>query len=74
MTDNKIYIALEQDELKELLEKAAEAGATKSVQKLQDSILMGVGRSVISKLVYIIGAATVGILLWLNAHDLIKLT
>ena len=56
-------IALDDDELERVAERAAE----KAIVKLTDHIYHEVGKSVISKILYIVGACTVGSYLWLRS-------
>lgn len=49
------------------LERVAERAAEKAIIKLTDRIYHEVGKSVISKILYIVGACTVGIYLWLRS-------
>lgn len=56
---------------KAALEKVAELAAEKAVEKLTNHIYQEVGRSVISKFVYIVGACSLGLYLWLKSKGVI---
>lgn len=62
-TYRPVRVTLDDDELERVAERAAE----KAIIKLTDHIYHEVGKSVISKLLYIVGACTVGIYLWLRS-------
>ena len=53
------------------LEKIAELAAEKAVEKLTKHVYQEVGKSVISKFVYIVGACSVGLYLWLKSKGVI---
>lgn len=53
--------------IKQIAEKAAE----KAIEKLTNHVYQEVGRSVISKFVYIIGACSLGFYLWLKLKEVI---
>lgn len=50
----------------EQIEMIAEKAAEKAIEKLTGRIYQEVGKSVVSKLTYLVGAVTVGIYLWLR--------
>ena len=54
-----------------VLEKIAEKAAEKAIEKLTDHVYQEVGRSVISKFVYIVGACSLGLYLWLKSKGVI---
>ena len=54
-----------------VLEKIAEKAAEKAVKKLTNHVYQEVGRSVISKFVYIVGARSLGLYLWLKSKGVI---
>ena len=54
-----------------VLEKIAEKAAEKAVKKLTNHVYQEVGRSVISKFVYIVGACSLGLYLWLKSKGVI---
>lgn len=53
------------------LEKIAERAAEKAIKKLTNQVYQEVGKSVISKFVYIVGACSVGLYLWLKSKGVI---
>ena len=53
------------------LEKIAERAAERAIEKLTDHVYQEVGRSVISKFVYIVGACSLGLYLWLKSKGVI---
>ena len=53
------------------LEKIAEKAAEKAIKKLTNHVYQEIGRSVISKFVYIIGACSLGLYLWLKSKGVI---
>ena len=55
----------------EVLEKLAELAAEKAIKKLTNHVYQEVGRSVISKFVYIVGACSLGLYLWLKSKGVI---
>ena len=54
-----------------VLEKIAEKAAEKAIEKLTNHVYQEVGRSVISKFVYIVGACSLGLYLWLRSKGVI---
>lgn len=58
---------LTDDQIEEIAERAAE----KAIQKVTDHIYKEVGRGVLQKLAYAIGACVVGLALWLKAKGLV---
>ena len=54
-----------------VLEKIAEKAAEKAIEKLTNCVYQEVGRSVISKFVYIVGACSLGLYLWLKSKGVI---
>ena len=54
-----------------VLEKIAEKAAEKAIEKLTNHVYKEVGRSVISKLIYIVGACSLGLYLWLKSKGVI---
>ena len=54
-----------------VLEKIAEKAAEKAIEKLTDHVYQEVGRSVISKFVYIVGACSLGLYLWWKSKGVI---
>lgn len=55
----------------EQIEAIAEKAADRAVKKLTDQVYREVGRGVISKFVWLVGAASIGVALWLNAKGII---
>lgn len=55
----------------EQIEIIAEKAAEKAIEKLTSHVYQEVGKSVISKLFYIIGACALGGFLWLKHKDII---
>lgn len=55
----------------ELIEEIAERAAARAVEKLTDQVYREVGRGVLSKFVWLVGAASIGVALWLNAKGII---
>ena len=53
------------------LEKIAERAAEKAIKKLTNHVYQEVGKSVISKFVYIAGACSLGLYLWLKSKGVI---
>ena len=54
-----------------VLEKIAEKAAEKAIKKLTNHVYQEVGRSVISKFVYIVGACSLGLYLWLKSKGVL---
>jgi len=48
----------------EQIDTIAERAADKAVEKLTDHIYMEVGRGVIKRVVYVLGAFVIGVVLW----------
>lgn len=53
------------------LEKIAERAAEKAIEKLTTHVYQEVGKSVISKFVYVVGACSLGLYLWLKSKGVI---
>ena len=53
------------------IEKIAERAAEKAVEKLTKHVYQEVGKSVVSKFVYIVGACSVGLYLWMKSKGVI---
>lgn len=53
------------------IERIAEKAAEKAIEKLTNHVYQEVGRSVISKFIYIIGACSLGFYLWLKSKGVI---
>lgn len=54
------------------IEEIAERAANKAVAKLTDQVYREVGKSVVQKFTYIVGAIAVALFLWLQTKGLIK--
>ena len=54
------------------IDDIAEKAAEKAIEKLTAHVYQEVGRSVVSKLVWILGALTVGAYLWAQSKGFIK--
>lgn len=55
----------------ELIDEIAERAAEKAIQKVTDHIYKEVGKGVLQKLFYLVGACAVGLGLWLKSKGLI---
>lgn len=53
------------------IEEIAEKAAEKAIEKLTAHVYQGVGKSVVSKALYIVGACTIGLYLWLKSKGVI---
>lgn len=53
------------------IEQIAEKAAEKAIKKLTKHVYQEVGRSVISKFFYIVGACSLGLYLWLKSKGVI---
>ena len=53
------------------IEQIAEKAAEKAIKKLTNHVYQEVGRSVISKYIYIVGACSLGLYLWLKSKGVI---
>ena len=53
------------------IEQIAEKAAEKAIEKLTNHVYQEVGRSVISKFVYIVGACSLGLYFWLKSKGVI---
>lgn len=58
---------LTEDQIEAIAEKAAE----KAINKLTSHVYQEVGKSVVSKLFYLVGACAIGIFLWLKHKGLV---
>jgi hypothetical protein len=58
---------LTEDQIEEIAERAAE----RAMQKLTDHMYKQVGKSVISKLFWIVGVISVGLYLWLKQKGIL---
>ncbi|MBY0498908.1 MAG: hypothetical protein K2Q14_07040 [Gammaproteobacteria bacterium] len=53
------------------IETVAERAADKAVKKITDQVYLEVGRSVVNKFLWAVGAITVGFVLWLHSKGFI---
>ena len=60
-----------QDLTEAQIEEIAEKAAQKAINKLTNHVYQEVGKSVVSKLFYIVGACSIGIYLWLKSKGVI---
>lgn len=56
----------------EQIERIAERAAEKAVAKLTDHVYREVGKSVVQKFVWIVGALAVGLFIWAKSQGFIK--
>lgn len=54
------------------IEEIAERAANKAVAKLTDQVYREVGKNVVQKFIYVVGAISVALFLWLQTKGLIK--
>lgn len=54
------------------IEKIAEKAAEKAVSKLTDRVYRDVGKNVVQKFIWIVGAVAAAAFLWLQSKGLIK--
>ena len=54
------------------IERIAEKAADKAVAKLTERVYRDVGKSVIQKFVWIVGAVSIALFLWLQSKGFIK--
>lgn len=59
---------MEETAINEIAEKAAE----KAIEKLTAHVYQEIGRGIVSKFIWLAGAITVGLSLWLNSKGLLK--
>lgn len=59
---------MEEASIEEIAEKAAE----KAIEKLTAHVYQEIGRGIVSKFMWLAGAITVGVSLWLNSKGLLK--
>ena len=59
---------MEEAAIEEIAEKAAE----KAIEKLTSQVYQQVGKSVVSKLLYIVGATALGLWVWLKSKGIIS--
>jgi len=56
----------------EQIEAIAELAATKAINKMETQLYTTVGKSVLSKLAYLVGIVTVALYFWLQSKGLMK--
>lgn len=54
------------------MDKIAERAATKAVEKLTDRAYREIGKSVVSKFLWIVGVLSAAVFLWFQSKGLIK--
>jgi tetrahydromethanopterin S-methyltransferase subunit G len=64
--------SLTDKELQELMEKAAELGAERAIEKLTSDVYQAVGKKVITKLWQTLGMLAVGFAIWAIQHGWFK--
>ncbi|WP_374520398.1 hypothetical protein [Hydrogenophaga sp.] len=67
MTDAN-FTQLTESQIDEIAERAAE----KAVAKLTEQVYREVGKNVVQKFVYVVGASSIALFLWLQSKGLIK--
>jgi hypothetical protein len=55
----------------EQIEQIAEKAAEKAIEKLTSHVYQEVGKSVVSKILYLVGACAIGLFLWLKSKGVI---
>lgn len=55
----------------EQIEQIAEKAAEKAIEKLTSHVYQEVGKSVVSKIFYLVGACAIGLFLWLKSKGVI---
>lgn len=55
----------------EMIEAIAEKAAERAIKKLTSHVYQEVGKSVVSKLFYIVGVCAIGLYLWLKSKGII---
>lgn len=56
----------------EQLDEIAERAANRAINKLTDHVYLQVGRSVVNKLLWVIGAVFAGVYLWMHNKGLLN--
>jgi len=54
----------------EQIEQIAEKAANRAIEKLTTHVYQEVGKSVVSKLFYLVGACAIGLYLWLKSKGI----
>jgi tetrahydromethanopterin S-methyltransferase subunit G len=55
----------------EQIEQIAQKAAEKAIEKLTSHVYQEVGRSVVSKIFYLVGACAIGLFLWLKSKGIV---
>jgi tetrahydromethanopterin S-methyltransferase subunit G len=55
----------------EQIEQIAEKAAEKAIEKLTSHVYQEVGKSVVSKIFYLVGACAIGLFLWMKSKGII---
>lgn len=55
----------------EQIEQIAEKAAEKAIEKLTSHVYQEVGKSVVSKIFYLVGACAIGLFLWLKSKGVV---
>jgi tetrahydromethanopterin S-methyltransferase subunit G len=55
----------------EQIEQIAEKAAEKAIEKLTSHVYQEVGKSVVSKIFYLVGACAIGLFLWMKSKGVI---
>ena len=66
--ERRKFTPLHDDQINEIAERAA----SKAIEKLTDQVYKGVGKSVVSKLFYVVGIAALGVYFWFETHSPFK--
>lgn len=56
----------------EVLERIAEKAAERAIEKLTTQIYLEIGKGLVRKMAYILGASALGLFLWLKSNGFIK--
>ena len=56
----------------DVMERIAERAAQKAVQQITNQVYLQVGKSVLSKVFYVVGVVTIGLVLWAQSHGWLK--
>ena len=60
------------DELEELLERVAKRASEETINEFEKRIVMRVGRTVLSKVLWVLGALIVGAFIWGTTNGWLK--
>lgn len=64
MTERRKTAQLNEEQIEDIAERAA----AKAIEKLTERVYHEVGKSVISKLLYIVGSVALGVYFWFQGH------